>query len=90
MWRAIRYGLDGRMIDFESGEEYPSTEIVERLLAWSAPARAAFGLELDPPAHAPNGAQRQRAMIEAGATMREAFESCVRDTRATYAEEVRA
>jgi glutamate---cysteine ligase / carboxylate-amine ligase len=90
MWRAIRYGLDGRMIDFARGEEYPSTEIVERLLAWSAPARAAFGLELEQTPGEPNGAQRQRAMIEAGASMREAFQSCVRDTRATYSEEVRA
>jgi glutamate---cysteine ligase / carboxylate-amine ligase len=90
MWRAIRYGLDGRMIDFVSGEEYPSTEIVERLLAWTAPARAAFGLEVEPALGEPNGAQRQRAMIEAGASMREAFQRCVRDTRATYSEEVRA
>jgi carboxylate-amine ligase len=78
------------MIDFDSGEEYPSAEIVERLLAWSAPARAAFKLELDRPSQGPNGAQRQRAMIESGASMREAFENCVRDTRATYAEEVPA
>jgi hypothetical protein len=78
------------MIDFDNGEEYPSAEIVDRLLAWSAPARAAFKLELAPPSHAPNGAQRQRALIESGASMREAFESAVRETRATYAEEVRA
>jgi hypothetical protein len=37
-----------------------------------------------------NGAQRQRAMVEAGASMREAFEHCVREARETYAEEVRA
>jgi len=90
MWRAIRYGLDGRMIDFGLGEEYESCEIVERLFDWSAPARAAYGLEIEQPSAGPNGAQRQRAMIEAGATMRETFESCVRATRATYAEEVRA
>src|ERR1019366_1978744 len=90
MWRAIRYGLDGLMIDFASGEEYPSAEIVERLLAWSAPGRAAFKLELAPPSGEPNGAQRQRAMIEAGASMREAFASGVRATRATFSEEVRA
>ena len=90
MWRAIRYGLDGAMIDFATGEQYESVEIVERLLAWTAPARAAHRLELDAPSGERNGAQRQRAMIEAGATMREAFESCVRATRATYSEEVRA
>jgi carboxylate-amine ligase len=90
MWRAIRNGLDGRMIDFERGEEYASTEIVERLLAWSAPARAAFGLELVAAPFEQNGAQRQRALIAGGASMREAFDSCVRETRATYSEEVRA
>jgi carboxylate-amine ligase len=89
-WRAIRHGLDGSMIDFDTGEEYASSEIAERLLAWSAPAREEYSLE---PAAAPfehNGSQRQRAMIAAGASMREAYESCVRDTRATYSEEVRA
>ena len=53
MWRAIRYGLDGRMIDFAGGDEYPSAEIVERLLAWSAPARAVYGLELETPPGSP-------------------------------------
>jgi hypothetical protein len=60
--------LDGRMIDFDRGEEYPSREIVERLLAWTRrPARRA---RLEPPLPERNGAQRQRAMIEAGASMR--------------------
>ncbi|HXR13509.1 MAG TPA: YbdK family carboxylate-amine ligase [Solirubrobacteraceae bacterium] len=90
MWRAIRHGLDGRMIDFDRGEEYPSNEIVERLLAWSAPARESFAIEVPPAPTELNGAQRQRAMVAAGASLREAFESCVRDTRATYSEEVRA
>jgi carboxylate-amine ligase len=90
MWRAIRHGLDGRMIDFDRGEEYPSAEIVERLLAWSAPARESFGIDPAPAPFELNGAQRQRAMVAAGASMREAFESCVRDTRASYSEEVRA
>ena len=26
MWRAIRYGLDGRMIDLEAAREYPARE----------------------------------------------------------------
>ncbi len=90
MWRAIRHGLDGNMIDFASGEEYPSAEIVERLLAWSAPARAAFALEVEPALGEPNGAQRQRSLIEGGASMHETYESVVRDTRATYSQEVPA
>ena len=90
MWRAIRHGLDGNMIDFAAGSEYASAEIVERLAAWTASAREQLGIELDGALGVPNGAQRQRAMIEAGASMRETYESVVRDTRATYSEEVRA
>ena len=90
MWRAIRHGLDGRMIDFELWEEYESTEIVERLLAWTAPARAQLSLDVATWPSGPNGSQRQRALIESGASMHETFETVVRETRATYSEEVRA
>ncbi len=31
MWRAIRFGLDGRLIDLERGEEYPARAAIERL-----------------------------------------------------------
>ena len=88
MWRAIRHGLDGKMIDFDRREEYPSAQIAERLLAWTAPVRRE--LEIEPAFPERNGAQRQRAMIEAGASMQEVYETVVRETRATYAEEVRA
>ena len=36
-WRAIRHGLDGRMLDLERVKEYPSAAIGERLLEWTAP-----------------------------------------------------
>ncbi|HEX8743872.1 MAG TPA: YbdK family carboxylate-amine ligase, partial [Thermoleophilaceae bacterium] len=38
-WRAIRYGLDGKLIDLERGEELPAAAVPDRLLAWTAPAR---------------------------------------------------
>ena len=82
MWRAIRFGLDGNMIDLERGEEYASGEIVERLASWTAPIRSDLGIELSLPEH--NSAQRQRAMIEAGATRQEVFASTVAETRKTY------
>ena len=88
MWRAIRYGLDGRMIDLARAEEYPAAEIGERLLEWTAPVRAELGLE--PALAAANGAQRQRRMIETGASMEDVYASVVRETRETYSEEVRA
>jgi carboxylate-amine ligase len=87
MWRAIRYGLDGRLIDLERAEEYPALAVGERLAAWTAPMRAELGIEIRPPEQ--NGAQRQRNMIESGATMEEVFAASVRETQQTYAEEVR-
>jgi carboxylate-amine ligase len=87
MWRAIRFGLDGRLIDLELGEEYPARAAIERLAVWTAPIRAELGIELTFPER--NGAQRQRRMIEAGATREEVFAASVNETRQTYSEEVR-
>jgi glutamate---cysteine ligase / carboxylate-amine ligase len=88
-WRAIRYGLDGRMLDLERIEEYPSEAIGERLLAWTAPARGALGIE--PALPSENGAQRQRRMLAGGATMEEVFAAEVATAGRTYANpEVRA
>ena len=57
---AIRYGLDGELLDLDRGEPYPAAEAIERLLNWSAPVRAELGIEVALPAL--NGAQRQRRM----------------------------
>jgi carboxylate-amine ligase len=88
-WRAIRYGLDGRMLDLERIEEYPAAAIGERLLAWTAPARAALGI--DPALTGDNGAQRQRRALAGGATLQEIFAAEVETAARTYANrEVRA
>ncbi len=86
MWRAIRFGLDGWLIDWDRVQEYPAREAIERLAAWTAPVRAELGIELAFPER--NGAQRQRALIDAGAAREEVFAASVRETRQTYAQEV--
>ncbi len=86
MWRAIRFGLDGRLVDLERGVEYPAREAIERLAAWTAPMREELGIELAFPER--NGAQRQRAMIAAGASREEVFAATVAETTQTYAQEV--
>ena len=77
MWRAIRFGLDGRLLDLEAPqvEEYPAAEALDRLKAWT-------GADVALPAL--NGAQRQRRMIDAGATPYDVFAKTVEETRATY------
>jgi carboxylate-amine ligase len=83
-WRAIRYGLDGKMIDLDRAEEYPSAALPERLLAWTAPARAALG-GVEPLLPEENGAQRQRRAFESGASIEEVFAAEVAETQRTYA-----
>ena len=80
MWRAIRYGLDGRLLDLQAPviDEFDAAETLDRLNAWA-------GSDVVLPSR--NGAQRQRALIEAGATPAEVYAACVRETQATYVEE---
>src|SRR5258708_29396371 len=86
MWRAIRFGLDGRLIDLEAAEEFPARAAIERLLAWTEPLRGELGLEPVFPDR--NGAQRQRAMIAAGASREEVFAASVAEAARTYPQEV--
>jgi carboxylate-amine ligase len=81
-WRAIRHGLDGKLVDLDRRAEYPAAEAPERLLAWTAPARADLGIEVALPAL--NGAQRQRRMLDTGAGIAEAYAASVDETRETY------
>ena len=81
MWRAIRHGMEGRMIDFDRREEFDARAIPDRLLTWTAPARAQLGI--DPALPEEYGVQRQR---RAGG-LREAFAAEVDLTHVTYARE---
>jgi len=85
MWRAIRHGMDGRLIDFEAGEEVEAGAAVEALLAWTEPARSALGIAAAPTG--PNGAQRARAALASGRTIEQIYADAVADTQRTYAPE---
>jgi carboxylate-amine ligase len=84
-WRAIRYGLDGKLIDIPTRTEFPAAAVAERLLDWTGPARAELGIE--PALPAENGAQRQRRAFEEGATMEDVYATEVAETQRTYAAE---
>src|SRR6202035_4387030 len=84
MWRALRYGLDGKLIDLDRAEERPAAAEVERLLQWTAPACAELGLEVVLPEL--NGSQRQRRLIDAGASVADIYAASVAETRATYSQ----
>jgi glutamate---cysteine ligase / carboxylate-amine ligase len=84
-WRAIRHGLDGKLIDLDRAEEYPAAAALDRLLAWTAPARGVLGI--DPGLPEQNGAQRQKRALAEGATMEDIYAAEVALTQRTYAAE---
>jgi carboxylate-amine ligase len=85
LWRAIRYGLDGKLIDLDRAQEYPAAAALDRLLAWTAPARGVLGIEPGLPDE--NGAQRQKRALAEGATMEDIYAAEVALTQRTYAAE---
>ena len=85
LWRAIRYGMDGKLIDFGRGEEIEARAVVEQLLEWTAPAREALDLPIQ--VSPLNGAQRLRRAFEEGAGIEDVYRGAVEETRRTYAPE---
>ena len=81
-WRAIRFGLDGQMIDLDGGTEFAAAELPERLLGWTAPARSRLGIDITLPSE--TGTQRQRRALAGGASLEEVFRSEVELTQSTY------
>ena len=89
LWRAIRWGLDGQMIDWRgSGEMVSTRELVERLVGWSAPAAAAVNAEVWLPAR--NGAQRSIQALADGSSLGDVYRDAVEETRRTYAPKMMA
>jgi glutamate---cysteine ligase / carboxylate-amine ligase len=71
LWRAIRYGLSGELIDLSSGDVRPAREHLERLADWVSPVAEELGVPLSIPAA--NAAERQRARLDEGASLREIY-----------------
>jgi carboxylate-amine ligase len=82
VWRALRFGLDGDLLDLERREPYRAAGALDRLLEWTAPVRAELGLEVSLPAA--NGAQRQRRLLESGMSLAEVYSAVQAETRETY------
>ncbi|HZO06524.1 MAG TPA: YbdK family carboxylate-amine ligase [Solirubrobacterales bacterium] len=83
LWRAIRYGADGKMIDFRKGEEIETRALLDSILAWTAPARSQLGI--DPQLPERNGAQRAREALAGGSSIEEIYREAVAETQRTYA-----
>jgi carboxylate-amine ligase len=85
LWRAIRHGMDGEMIDFRGQRVVSTRSVLEDILAWTEPARQSLGLDVELPER--NGAQRAYARFAEGAPIEEIYRRSVEETRRTYAPE---
>ena len=68
-WRAIRYGLDGGLIDFETRREIPTRDAILELLEYTSSQHARLGLQkhmnrIKTIIEDGNGAQRQIRLYE--------------------------
>jgi len=82
LWRAIRHGTGGKMIDFRAGEEVETRAVLDRLLAWTEPARSSLGIDLTLPER--NGAERARDSYAEGVALEDIYRAAVEETARTY------
>ena len=83
-WRAIRYGLDGKLIDLDRAEEYPAAAALDG--SW--PGRRRRGCARHRPGlPEQNGAQRQQRALAEGASTEDIYAAEVALTQRTYAAE---
>jgi carboxylate-amine ligase len=84
LWRAIRHGAEGKLIDFRRGEEVETRAALEAVLEWSEPARSQLGI--DPQLPERNGAERARAALAEGRSIDQIYRETVAETQRTYAD----
>ena len=78
LWRAIRYGLSGELIDLATGEVRPARAHIERLIEWVLPVAEELGCASYLAVPAANAAERQIARHREGATLEEIYAEQVR------------
>jgi len=88
LWRAIRFGLDGKLVDFAARREETAADAVRRLVERVAPYAAETGIgshlaDVERLLREGNGAQRQARAYQAGATLEEVYAETVARARAT-------
>ena len=83
LWRAIRFGMSGGLIDFRRGAVVEARAALEEVLAWTEPARSQLGIEVDLPER--NGAQRAREALDGGVAIEDIYRDAVKETKRTYA-----
>ena len=89
MWRAIRYGLSGELIDLATLRVRPARAALEELAEWMLPVADELGVTPFLKVPAANGAERQIARNEEDATLETIYAEQVAETAAARPNPVR-
>ena len=73
LWRAIRHGLSGELIDLDTGEVRPARAELERLIEWTLPVAEELGAASFLNVPAVSVSERQLARHEAGESFAEIY-----------------
>ena len=88
LWRAIRFGLDGKLVDWTMGEEVSAADAMRQLVELAAPHADALGLTphlagVERMLREGNGAQQQSKAHRKGETLTDVFAGTVARARAS-------
>jgi carboxylate-amine ligase len=78
LWRAIRWGMSGELLDFDRGEAVPARARIEQLLEWVEPVADEIGAAPYLSFPERNAAERQIGRLEEGASFDEIYAEQVR------------
>jgi len=78
MWRAIRYGLSGELLDFARGEAIPARARIEQLIEWVEPVADEIGAAPYLAVPEQNAAERQIERFDEGVSLEEIYAEQVR------------
>jgi glutamate---cysteine ligase / carboxylate-amine ligase len=78
LWRAIRHGLSGELLDLERGESIPARARIEQIVEWVQPVAEELGAAPWLAIPERNAAERQIARHDEGASTEEIFAEQVR------------
>ena len=73
LWRAIRHGLSGELIDLDTGDVRPARAELERLIEWTLPVAEELGAASFLNVPALSVSERQLARYEAGESLAEIY-----------------
>lgn len=89
LWRATRYGLDGKLVDFDAGREIPASDALQELLVYTAGQHSCLKADryidkIRQILREGNGAQRQIRHFERTGDITAVFEDVVNRSRFEY------